>query len=228
MIEAVVFDIDQTLWDFHSLRRAGLAACLSLLRERYPDTTPSEWTIDDLQKRFDELEATSTGKRLASIRHQSLAAAAAEVARYDEKLPRELSEIYFKHRHGPSAPFPDAIPALDKLKQNGYRLAAMSNGNSRLDQIGLAGWWDRVLLGPEHGLAKPDPAIYSRLSTQLGCEPHQIVSVGDDPVNDVAGAQAAGWRGVWNRRTEAPLPIGIMPDAIVAKLTELPAIIANW
>ena len=196
MIEAVVFDIDQTLWDFHTLRRAGLTACLALFRERYPRETPSGWTIDDLQQRFDEIEASSTGASLASIRHRSLAAAAADVAPDDKELPTELGNVYFHHRHGPSAPFPDVVPSLRILKSSGYRLAVMSNGNSHLDQLGLIGWWDEIVLGPEHGFSKPDPAIYSLLSARLRCEPRRLVCVGDDPVNDVAGAQAAGWRGV--------------------------------
>jgi FMN phosphatase YigB (HAD superfamily) len=53
------------------------------------------------------------------------------------------------------------------------------------------------------------------------------VLVGDHPVNDVAGAHGAGWRSVWLDRDGAVAfpAAGPRPDAVVARLTELPDVL---
>jgi len=228
LIQAVVFDIDQTLWDFHSLRRAGLAACLDLIGTRSDRRHVEAWTIDDLQDRFDEVEASTSGLQLAQARSISLQEAANDAAPDDPTLGRELSELYFQHRHGPAEPFPDVVPAIRELRAAGYKLGIVSNGNSNLERIGLAGLWDDVVLGPDHGLAKPDPAIFRLVEDRLGCRAEQTVCVGDDLDRDVRGPQEAGWRAVWNRRANEILHAGLEPDATVELLTELPSILAGW
>ena len=46
--------------------------------------------------------------------------------------------------------------------------------------------------------------------------------VGDDPLNDVQGARAAGWRTVWVNRRGQPWPVGhAPPDVSVSDLSEL-------
>jgi len=228
LIQAVVFDIDQTLWDFHSLRRAALAACLELIQHRSSERHVKAWTIDDLQARFDLIEAVTSGQQLASVRTRSLQEAADEAAPDDPTLGRELSDLYFEHRHGPASPFPDVLPALRELREAGYKLGIVSNGNSHLDRIGLGGLWDDVVLGPDHGLAKPDPAIFRLVESRLGCDPAETVCVGDDLERDVRGPQEAGWRAVWNRRANEVLRPDIEPDAVVEILTALPGILGRW
>jgi putative hydrolase of the HAD superfamily len=42
------------------------------------------------------------------------------------------------------------------------------------------------------GVAKPDPRIFKAALDEAGADPAATVHVGDQPVNDVAGALAAG------------------------------------
>lgn len=228
MISAAVFDIDQTLWDFHAHRERGLRACLELIADRATSPDASSWTIDDLQARFDALEALADGTALSEVRRRSLADAARAAAPGDPTLAAELHDRYFAHRHAPADPFPDVVPALEALRAAGLALAVVSNGNSRLDRLGLDGWFDDVVLGHHHGLAKPDPAIYELVEHRLGRSPTELVCIGDDIDKDVVGPMARGWRGVWNRRGDAEVPVGITPDGVVAVLTDLPDLLARW
>ena len=228
MVRAVVFDIDQTLWDFHAKRRQGLEACLRLLRDRDTEGVAAGWSINDLQHRFDVLEAQVRTAVLRSIRQQSLAEAAAEAAPADAALPDELHDLYFDHRHERTEPYPDVIPTLTSLRDAGYRLGIVSNGNSDLERIGLDGWWDDIVLGPEHGVIKPEPGIYALVAQRLGVDAADLVCVGDDQHKDVAGPQTAGWRGVWVRRDgQSPDP-AITPDATIDTLGPLPALVDGW
>ena len=49
--------------------------------------------------------------------------------------------------------------------------------------------------------------------------------VGDRPIDDVWGGQQAGMRGIWRPHFASP-PLGdVVPDAIIQRLGELPAIV---
>lgn len=227
-IQAVAFDVDQTLWDFHSHRRAALGACLELLRSRATCDAPASWSIDDLQARYDRIELSTPGERLATIRYESLVEAAAEAAGDDDSLGDELTELYFSIRHGPASPFDDACDCLEQLSGMGVRLAVVTNGNSDLVGLGLAGYFEVIVVGPDIGMAKPEARIYAEVSNRLGVTPSELACVGDDPVKDVAAPQRLGWKGVWNDRKVVTLPPHVTPDATIEHLAELPPIVARW
>jgi HAD superfamily hydrolase (TIGR01458 family) len=72
---------------------------------------------------------------------------------------------------------------------------------------------------------KPSRAFFQLAADSLGLAPARIGVVGDDVETDVAGAQAAGMRGVLVRtgkfREAALAESGITPDRLVASLGEL-------
>jgi FMN hydrolase / 5-amino-6-(5-phospho-D-ribitylamino)uracil phosphatase len=228
VIHAIAFDIDQTLWDFHAIRRDALAAVLVELRARATTEHLVDQSIDDLQRRYDTLEAQHAGSQLAQIRRMSLAEAADEAAPGDANLGDDLVDMYFSIRHRSGEPYPDVAPALEALSNAGVRLAVVSNGNTDLDGLGLAHYFETVVLAPEVATAKPEPTIYRIVEDRLGLDAAAMVCVGDDIINDVVAPQRLGWRGVWNRRSAEPLPEGCTPDATIEHLTDLLPLVASW
>jgi tRNA(Leu) C34 or U34 (ribose-2'-O)-methylase TrmL len=84
-------------------------------------------------------------------------------------------------------------------------------------------------LAADHvGLRKPDPRLFQMAAAAAGCHPTELVSVGDDLDKDVAAPQSIGARAVWLNRAGLPCPPGIEPDATVADLTELAAVLARF
>ena len=81
-------------------------------------------------------------------------------------------------------------------------------------------------ISEELGYEKPDPRIFAHAVDQAGVEPARAVMVGDRLDNDVRPAQAAGMRGVWLLRGEAPEDPtpeqAAEPDAVIRSLAELP------
>jgi putative hydrolase of the HAD superfamily len=97
-------------------------------------------------------------------------------------------------------PYPDAAPALGRLRQLGVRAAVVSNWDVSLrgvlGDIGLGGLVDAVVVSAEAGVKKPDPAIVQLALKRLGCPAGGALMVGDSPETDVAAARAAGVRAV--------------------------------
>ncbi len=94
--------------------------------------------------------------------------------------------------------YPDAAPALQRLRDRGQRLVAVSNWDcslsSVLERCGLGEMLDGAVSSAVAGARKPDPAIFAPALQLAGCGPEEALHVGDTPGEDVAGARAAGIR----------------------------------
>jgi putative hydrolase of the HAD superfamily len=78
----------------------------------------------------------------------------------------------------------------------------VTNGTSDLQRrklalTGLAEHFDVVVASCDIGVGKPDPAIFAAALDALGVAPSEAVMVGNDRERDIAGAAAAGIRGLW-------------------------------
>jgi putative hydrolase of the HAD superfamily len=234
VIEAVLFDGDQTLWDFERVMRDALTAVAGELRAARPGAFADALSWEDLQAdRAFVAEAMPEVWSLAELRVHGFARTLArrrDVEGGDEEadgvLAADLGKSYFVHRDRDPALFPDTLPALEALRAD-YRLGLLSNGSRLPETVGLAGYFESVVFAQDHRVAKPDKGIFNVVERELGVGPEVCVLVGDHPVNDVAGAHGAGWRSVWiNRDGAAPFPDdGPRPDAVVATLTELPDVL---
>jgi putative hydrolase of the HAD superfamily len=93
------------------------------------------------------------------------------------------------------AAVPGATPTLDRLRDEGLRLAVVANWDcalpEHLEAAGLLDRFDTVVTSAHAGIAKPNPAIFELALRELGVEPGQAVHVGDEPL-DEEGARAAG------------------------------------
>jgi HAD superfamily hydrolase (TIGR01509 family) len=234
VIEAVLFDGDQTLWDFERVMRDALVAVAAELRAARPGPFADALGWDDFQAdRAAVGEAMPDVWSLAELRVHGFArtlarrrAAEGGDEAEDHVLAQVLSVSYFTHRDRDPALFPDTIPTLDALRAD-YRLGLLSNGSRLPETVGLAGYFESVVFAQDHRVAKPDRGIFDVVERELGVGPEACVLVGDHPVNDVAGAHRAGWRSVWLDRDGAvAFPgDGPRPDAVVAELTELPDVL---
>lgn len=94
--------------------------------------------------------------------------------------------------------YPDATPALNRLRERGVRLVALSNWDCSLPRVlercGLGEMLDATVTSAETGSRKPDPEIFRRALELAGCEPEEALHVGDTAEEDVVGARAAGIR----------------------------------
>jgi len=95
-------------------------------------------------------------------------------------------------------PYPDALPALEALRNRGLALVCVSNWDISLETVlercGLGALLDGAVSSAETGARKPDPAIFGPALTIAGCAAGEALFIGDTPEEDTAGAEAAGIR----------------------------------
>ena len=124
--------------------------------------------------------------------------------------------------------YPDALQAVERLRNDGYRLAIVANQpEARGEQLRAIGLETEVMAMSEGmGVAKPDLAFYANALELMGSpDPASVAYVGDRVDNDVLPAADAGLRSVWIRRGPwgviQSLPPDVRPALIVDSLDEL-------
>jgi putative hydrolase of the HAD superfamily len=105
--------------------------------------------------------------------------------------------------------YPEVFEVLEALRDHDVELVALSNWDARLhavlDGIGLGEYLGKRFISAELGWEKPDPAIYRHVAEILRLPANSLLSVGDDPKNDVEGPKRAGWQAVQIERPKRDL-----------------------
>jgi 2-haloacid dehalogenase len=142
------------------------------------------------------------------------------IAHTQEEVSWLLSEIE-KLR-----PFPDVVPALEKLRSKGYKLTILSNGDR--DMLEAAGPhigfpFDHVISVQEAGYFKPHWKTYAKAEEIIGNDRSGILFVANHAF-DCIGAKSYGMRTAFIDRRNRPFgQTPHQPDLIVASFAELAA-----
>jgi 2-haloacid dehalogenase len=133
---------------------------------------------------------------------------------------RRLVELY---DHLP--PFPDAVPALERLADSGHELTVLSNGSPAmiencLGNSGLGDFFGQRISADEVRVFKPSPAVYWHAAERLA-RPIARIRLVTCNAFDSVGASAAGMRTACVNRSAAPFDtIGRPPDLTVPALAD--------
>jgi putative hydrolase of the HAD superfamily len=140
--------------------------------------------------------------------------------------------------------YPDVSGFLDYATERGLSLGLVTNGPSdlqrdKIDALGLSRHISAVVISGEHGVAKPQPAIFQLALDALAVDSEDTWYVGDSLDTDVTGALSAGMTALWLNRgppsrlgfgVGAELPLagsGVEPHAELESMSELIELLRN-
>ena len=117
----------------------------------------------------------------------------------------------------------EVLHTLARLREQGLRLGLVTNRSQSLepdflDRIGLAPYFDTVVVAADVGIWKPDPRIFHLTLERLGASPEAAVHVGDNYFADVQGARKAGLTALLFD------PHDLFPELPIPRLRRLPHI----
>lgn len=127
-------------------------------------------------------------------------------------------------------PFPDVIEALHKLRDAGYGLAILSNGDR--DMLKAAGPYigfpfDHVISVEEAGYFKPHWKTYASAAEIIGVDRSSCLFVANHAF-DCIGAKSYGMRSVFIDRRKRPFgETPHQPDLIVADFAEMASVLTD-
>jgi 2-haloalkanoic acid dehalogenase type II len=225
-IRAITLDLDDTLWDTPPVIRRAERALRDWLSTHYPRTTERFSAADVMALRRDVLaEHEDLAHDLTFLRREVIRRMG-EATGYTDIDVDAAFEVFDRHRNALEL-FPDVLPALERLAR-AFTLVAVTNGNARLDVIGIDGLFDGYVSARTAGAAKPSTRIFDAAVEAAGAAPGETLHVGDHPEYDVHGARRAGLRAAWVNRVEAEWPEHLAPpEHVVADMAELAALLCG-
>lgn len=202
-IEAVLFDIDDTLLDYGGAGFAGLRAqllgehpaldvagfegawdeWLRLEAAHYPEYLSGEVSLAEQRRR----------RTAGLLRHLGLPPRGrAELTNWYEK--------YLGHYEHHWRAFDDVAETLDALASRAAGVitnAELEPQRRKLEALGLSERLPLVIASGAVGVAKPDARIFAITCERLGRKPAEVAYVGDRLTTDARGARDAGMLGIW-------------------------------
>jgi len=114
--------------------------------------------------------------------------------------------------------YEDVAPALECFRAKGLKLAVISNWDERLrpllTQMGLAPYFEAIVISAELRVHKPDRAIFDHTAGVLQTSPGKILHVGDSNEEDFEGARVAGFQAALLERDKSGAAISSLADFI--------------
>ena len=141
-----------------------------------------------------------------------------------------LNTLYSAYGHLPTYLYEDALPLLDKLQQQGYRLGIISNHaiSARATMERFVSSYippENIIISQEEDVHKPAKTIYKRAAARLRVHPAECVLIGDNLCVDAIGAVERGnfGMGLWLDRkglgTTKQLPQGVARITTLQQVT---------
>jgi 5'-nucleotidase len=210
-IKAVLFDLDDTLFDHQYSSRSGLVALMqrynslrlvvldeleqlhaAILNELHMEVLRGKASIDDMRaERF---------RRIFLHYGEQVSAA----------IIQEAVMLYREAYKNARRTICGVVPLLQALHSR-VHIAVVTNNmlveqQEKLRVCGLTPLVDTLIASEEVGSIKPEPAIFEITLQRIGCQAHEAIMIGDSWKADVIGAQGVGIRAIWFNRCCLPCP----------------------
>ena len=212
-IEAVVFDLDDTLYPlaaFVAQARAAQALVATTL-----GIDPATW-----QTALEAVDAAAT-RSYAPVQD------ALDYLELDPSWASVLEAPYEDYRPTSLPCYPGVFELLTDLRANRTGTGPLTNGTpdrqyAKVRALDLTGRLDAIVVADEIGHPKPDPAGFLHVAKLLGTIPERTLFVGDRPEVDMLGALQAGMPAVrllvgWHASKPSPdgvLAVEAHPEAL--------------
>ena len=142
-------------------------------------------------------QAAKDADRGSRYFHLTFDAAGVPAGDAREPVIADLKAYHHAHNLWEHVP-DDVVPALERLRATGLKLAVASNANGVLhrmfERVGLAPYFHTICDSFVEGVEKPDPRFFHIVLERAGGRAETAMHVGDLFHVDVLGARSAGLR----------------------------------
>ena len=193
MIQAVIFDLDNTLLDFMNMKMKAVESAVHGMIEAGLQME-KDLAKNTIFKIYEE----------KGLEYQEV---------FDDFIQKELGKIdykilasgivaYRKAREASLILYPNVNSTLITLSKWGLKLGVVSDAPSReawmrICSVNLHHIFDAIVTFHDTGMHKPSPEPFEKISSLLKVPPENSLMVGDWPERDVIGAKKLGMKTVF-------------------------------
>lgn len=228
MINTLLFDLDETLLDFHKAEEAAIKQTLLQLNIEptpknlalYSAINDSLWKLLEQGKRTrEQLVIERFALLFAELKEDHSSVLAQSI--YQDQLSQQAFLL------------PGARELLEQL-QDKYSLYVVSNGtacvqDSRLAKSGIAGYFKEIFISQRIGFHKPQAEFFQSCFSKIpDFHPNQTMIIGDSLTSDMQGGVNAGIYTCWYNPKKLTSPAAIPIDFQISSLGELPQLLEQF
>jgi HAD superfamily hydrolase (TIGR01509 family) len=200
-LEAVLFDLDNTLIDFLRMKRlASDAAARAMIAAGADFPFEPDEAGDILFGAYlDDIEGDQVFARFLQQHHQQKLMLSQHAV---DRITAAAVNAYMRAKQIHMDPYPGVRRTLLRLARMGIRMGVVTDAPrfkayQRLDTAGLVDFFDFVITHTDHGEHKPHERPFREALALLELPPQAVLMVGDWPEKDMDGARAVGMRTAW-------------------------------
>ena len=98
---------------------------------------------------------------------------------------------------------------LEGLRAAGKKIFLLSNAQEsftipEMDELGILGYFDGIMISSEERICKPQRQFFEKLLAKFGLDPKESLMVGNDKNSDMLGAESVGIDGVYIHQDISP------------------------
>lgn len=200
MIKAVIFDLDDTLYEYNSINERAI----DVVCERYANIL--RISSDTFRKAFEwgRSETKSTIRDSAACHNRMIYfQKASEYLKINSiRYTLEMYETYWKYILEHMELRSGVLELFAYLKQKDIKIAICTDltvqiQHRKLRKLGIWQYIDVLVTSEEAGVEKPDVKIFDLVMKKLNMKAHELIYVGDSLDKDIVGAVNAGIAAIW-------------------------------
>ena len=211
MVEAIVFDLDDTLISEKQYIESGFKAVAKELNRIY--SLNSEEIFNKMLELFNE-SSINVFNRVLNLFN----------IKYSEEIILDLIKCY--REHTPEIEFfEDVIPVINNLKKSGYKLGIITDGYKetqlrKIDVLKCYDLFDEIIVTDELGREywKPHEKPYKLMAEKMSVNLKSMIYVGDNVNKDFVTANKLGIRTIHIERKNIVYKNQKVPMEFMAKL----------
>ena len=227
MIRNVLFDLDDTLFDFHKAEKIALTKTLV-----HFGIDPTEETL--------ALYSTINAAHWKRLELGEISREEVKVGRYRElfetigiECDPVKATAYYESMLAIGHYFMPGAPELLEELYRKYRLYIVSNGTAkvqegRIGSSGIAKYMDGIFISQILGANKPDKQFFDICFAEIpDSSLSETVIIGDSLSSDIKGGINAGITTVWFNPKGIENDNDIKPDYTIKELSEVPGLLSQ-
>ena len=208
MIKTVIFDIDNTLYDFARANRFGMEAVRDYCRRSFGLEEPH---FREYYRKAWRMAGERVGSDTAAIHNRMLRFQCMMELLGKPLFPhvKTLACTYWDTVLEQMKPYPGIAELFRTLHEDQIRIGIGTDMTAyiqyrKLEELGVAPYVDLVVTSEEAGVEKPDPKFFGLCAEKAGCAAEECAFIGDNVKKDVQGSIAAGMHGIWYSQGKEP------------------------
>ncbi|MSS64508.1 HAD family hydrolase [Velocimicrobium porci] len=199
MIKAVIFDLDDTLYDYEYSHERAMLILRDYCVKKFSISV--EYFENSFNKAKDIVKEQLGNVGASHNRMLYMQKFLEIIGEKSSVYALELYNQYWNAMLETIETFDYVMPLFQKLNNLEIKIAILTDLTAhiqyrKIKHLGIAEYIDMIVTSEEAGREKPDKKMFDLIIKKLSLKPHQMIMIGDSYRKDILGAEAAGIHGI--------------------------------